>query len=274
MIGYWRGNNTYGYVLIESTNKPYDDFNVPFRLPYDRDDKFTGRKDILGELDERLMKNSEEPRRSTLVIYGTGGVGKTAISIEYAITRRSAFSSIFWIDCSSQLDTRRSFRYAAKRLVRHYERKYQPGVANYTEIAAKLHLSGLVDSNGFVSEDYKHSDQIVDAVREWLDNEHNRRWLLVFDNCDDVASFRVQDFFPQCPHGSILVTSRRRDFDRSLRSIEVDDMSMDDALQMLKAIANLPEECLLAGAALQDLCYILVSANIQRRNKYSHETSI
>jgi len=50
----------------------------------------------------------------------------------------------------------------------------------------------------------------VDGNLQWLASQTDGNWLLYFDNADDV-SLKLKKFFPQCPSGRILVTTRNRE---------------------------------------------------------------
>ena len=242
----------YFTVFTELSNDPFDDFNIPFRLPYGRDDKFRGREEILHQMDGRLRNASEETQHRAVVLYGTGGAGKTEIAVEYAYIHRTKYNSIFWIDCSSQSEIYRHFWKAADRLVKHYQQVHK-GQKSYIEIAARLRLVNLIDDNGSLSTESQHAGQIVDAVKEWISNNQNHQWLLVFDNYDDIDSFTPQDYVPESPQGSIIITSRRRDLNIISFEIEVEEMSMEEALEVFVAAARLPEERWVEGKESQAL---------------------
>jgi hypothetical protein len=53
-------------------------------------------------------------------------------------------------------------------------------------------------------------EQSVDASLRWLTNQRDGRWLLFFDNADDVH-LKLKKFFPPCASGNILVTTRNRE---------------------------------------------------------------
>jgi hypothetical protein len=82
---------------------------------------------------------------------------------------------------------------------------------NYGFIARKLGLVDLLDENGRFSMMYGDSYGIAEALRDWFAKEANTKWLLIFDNVDDLETFDIQDFFPRVPWGSILITTWRRD---------------------------------------------------------------
>jgi hypothetical protein len=91
-------------------------------------------------------------------------------------------------------------------------------------------------------------------VHDWLLDDRKGKWVLILDNVDD-ASFLVEArstaqtngiesgnlrplvaYLPQCPHGSILITTRSRDMALKLveqrNIIEVEPMSKADALEL------------------------------------------
>ena len=80
-----------------STRSPAIFGGVPPRNP-----NFTGREDLLLQLDERL-----EPGATAAVlpqtIHGLGGVGKSALAIEYAYRHRSKFDMIWWVPAEREV---------------------------------------------------------------------------------------------------------------------------------------------------------------------------
>ena len=100
---------------------------------------------------------------------------------------------------------------------------------------------------------------IFQLVHNWLCDEKKGKWALILDNVDD-AGFLVEarrtgqdgqtssiergnprslvSYFPQCPHGSILITTRSED--EALKLVEQRDiitirpMSSEDALTLFK----------------------------------------
>ena len=59
-------------------------------------------------------------------------------------------------------------------------------------------------------------DKIVAAVKRWLEQAKNTRWLIVFNNYDnpkvpgntDPGVVNIQQFLPEAHHGSVIVTTR------------------------------------------------------------------
>lgn len=48
----------------------------------------------------------------------------------------------------------------------------------------------------------------VDSVKRWLSSGKNFRWLLIFDNADDLESIGLPKYFPASSWGHIIITSR------------------------------------------------------------------
>lgn len=117
-----------------------------------------------------------------------GGIGKTDLAIQYAYSRRSEFSAIFWLEAggTSQL------------------------ASSFGRIAAQLGLK--------TSEEARDLDTSKELVKAWLSKPkrtteidgqiENDSWLLIFDNADNLDN--ISDYLPWRGNGSILLTSRDR----------------------------------------------------------------
>ncbi|KAF8594220.1 TPR-like protein, partial [Ceratobasidium sp. AG-I] len=74
-----------------------------------------------------------------------------------------------------------------------------------------------------------------DEALNWLVSQE-KRWLLVFNNADD-PNLNLHDFFPECAHGDILITTRNQQMVAHTTGPEsssrVGGMRPDDALQLL-----------------------------------------
>ncbi|KAF8597409.1 FabD/lysophospholipase-like protein [Ceratobasidium sp. AG-I] len=73
-----------------------------------------------------------------------------------------------------------------------------------------------------------------DEALAWLVSQQ-KRWLLVFNNADD-PNLNLHDFFPECAHGDILITTRNQQMVTHTTEPESDyrvgGMKPDDALQL------------------------------------------
>jgi hypothetical protein len=65
-------------------------WNVPFR----RNPAFTGREEVLATLAGQLDRGAAAV---TQTLQGAGGVGKTALAVEYAYRHRSGFDTVWWV---------------------------------------------------------------------------------------------------------------------------------------------------------------------------------
>jgi hypothetical protein len=79
----------------------------------------------------------------------------------------------------------------------------------------------------------------ADALK-WLSHQH-KQWLLVFDNADDLE-INLQDWFPSCKHGNILITSRNPEccIHAPDSNYEVSGMKPEEASHLLLTCAMEP----------------------------------
>lgn len=162
-------------LKVDLESKP-DSFNTLWNLPYPKNVFFTGREEVLVNIEERLTEGNA--LALTQAISGLGGMGKTQTAIEYAYQHRNKYKTILWVFAETEVTL----------------------ISSYVEIAKLLNLS---ESTGI---DQK---RIVDSVKHWLKTNDN--WLLIFDNADTPAL--LKDFLPLNSTGDILLTSRAQIFD-------------------------------------------------------------
>jgi len=77
--------------------------------------------------------------------------------------------------------------------------------------------------------------QTVDASLCWLASQADRNWLLIFDNADNV-DLKLKKYFPSCPSGNILITTRNRElrhYTEEDADADVKDMDLEDAKALL-----------------------------------------
>ncbi|KAH8703588.1 putative kinesin light chain [Talaromyces proteolyticus] len=149
-------------------------WTVPFR----RNNQFVGRQNEIDELEE-LISTPDGPQE--LAISGLGGVGKTQIALElaYRIRDRDAEYSIFWVPCISRASVEQA----------------------YISIAQEIGLQGVDPA------------EVKNQVNAYLNQKSARKWLLIFDNADDVdmwvnGASALKDSLPENENGRILFTSR------------------------------------------------------------------
>jgi hypothetical protein len=168
-----------------------------------RNKNFTGRDDILDQLREGASSRitavlpESEPRSSgsdpgnpiPQGVHGLGGVGKTAIAIEYAYRYRSDYDLVWWI-AADQLPSVRG---------------------SLAELALRLNLEASPAAG---------VDGLIVAVRDALRRgEPYSRWLIVFDNADQPEE--IKDLIPTGP-GDVLITSRNHRWEAVIRTVPMD----------------------------------------------------
>lgn len=168
-----------------------------------RNKNFTGRKDILEQLRRGASSKitavlPEDPLPTAL--RGLGGVGKTAIAIEYAYLYRSDYDIVWWIPSEQLPLVRSSLAALAGRL------GLQEAMASGIEGATAA---------------------VLDALRR---GQPYHRWLLIFDNADQPEDFR--DYIPHGP-GDVLITSRNPAWQATIDTVQVDVFSRLESTEFL-----------------------------------------
>jgi hypothetical protein len=174
-----------------------------------------GRNSQLDQLEETLSAEQQPPN---VAIFGLGGVGKTQIALELAYRTRGRYPecSIFWVPATNSESLQQA----------------------YLEIGRQLRIPGLEQKQ----------DDVKKLVQRYLSDESAGRWLLIFDNADDIdmwinrdgakdASPGLIDYLPQSNQGSLVFTTRSRKVAVKLTQqnvIEVSEMDEDLARQLLR----------------------------------------
>jgi hypothetical protein len=99
----------------------------------------------------------------------------------------------------------------------------------------------------------------VDDALRWLSQQRSE-WLLLIDNADD-PEINLQQFFPRCVHGNILITTRNPHCRRHAPDSNVDVAGMDpnDAVELLLKSAMVersPKNRDIAALICQELGYL------------------
>ncbi|MFJ9565014.1 FxSxx-COOH system tetratricopeptide repeat protein [Streptomyces fuscichromogenes] len=172
--------------------------NVPPNNP-----NFTGREELLAQVHEQLL-TGDTSAVLPHTLHGMGGVGKSQIAIEYVYRHTAEYDVIWWIPSE------------------------QPTMilTALTELAHRLGLNVGAEAN-----------RAVPAVREALRRgEPYDRWLLVFDNAENVEA--VRPYFPTGGTGKILITSRNQEWDRVARTLSVDVFTREESKALLRRRAR------------------------------------
>ncbi len=210
------------------------DFRISVKRDRCRNPSFIGREGYLDRLDDYFSdSHSNAESRSIAVIRGLGGMGKTQLALEYTYRHEGIFDSIWWIDARSLQSTQTSFLRIAQTLVRHYADPSRSNAVNSSQVSRHLGIENLVDENGEIQLNENPASLIVSAVKEWLCRDGNDRWLLVFDNVDDLESFNIRDFIPETRLGYIIMTSRCKKIACFGREIALEAMLGEESINLL-----------------------------------------
>ena len=182
-----------------------------YNIPFDPNWRFVGRGEQLEQLRSRFL-NSRKARK--IAITGLGGIGKTQIALQFAYQIRDEAHdcSIFWISAISREGLEQT----------------------YTDIVQKLRVPGWED-NGTDSKA---------LLERYLSEKSAGRWLLIFDNADDIDMWLGKDGqqkglvhqLPRSDEGCILLTTRDRKMAVKLAHqdvISVPDADEEMAMQLL-----------------------------------------
>jgi len=179
-------------------------------VPYRRNPFFTGRDQILAQLDRQFASSAEDLRAAhpsyvaltqPQAITGLGGIGKTQIALEYAYraSNQGRYRHVFWVNAASEEAILSSFR----------------ALANLLAVAPF---------------DKETDQQLVQAVKGWLE-QSQQPWLLIFDNADEASW--LSDYVPQRGLGSVLLTTRAHAVGALAAAIEVESMSLVEGTLLL-----------------------------------------
>ena len=227
-------------VVNQELQIPY---SIPMRLPFRANDNFTGRDRELAEIHRVLQSSNHDAaisRQRVMALHGLGGIGKTQLAIQYAYIHRNDYTSIWLVNASTTQTLSQGFLGIAQRLLSYHAEKTTAGLKpNNSQIAEALRLPpSVVDHNGKLTTSNDNTEIVVNAVIAWFAAEGNNRWLLIIDNYDDLKNVNIHDFLPPSSSGSILITSRSRDTGRVGNELEVQEVTEDEALEILRKSAR------------------------------------
>jgi tetratricopeptide (TPR) repeat protein/transposase-like protein len=187
-----------------------EQFPPLWQVPYPRNPHFTGRDELLDQLDQHFFPEQPggplPPHPVALTqpqaIKGLGGIGKTQIALEYAYRARERhrYTHTFWINAASSEALMTSF----------------------------IALVKLFPA--FPAQHETNQHQLVAEIKGWL-GQCQQPWLLIFDNVDDLSL--VQEYFPTTGNGSIILTTRANAVGSRASSLEVETLGFVEGTQFL-----------------------------------------
>jgi hypothetical protein len=121
-------------------------------VPYARNPFFTGREDLLTQLQAHFQQQQAMALSQPQAMSGLGGIGKTQMAVEYAHRHAKEYEAVLWVRAETQENL----------------------VSGYVEMAQELELR---------ERDEQEQAIVVQAVKRWLTTTE-RSWLLILDNAD------------------------------------------------------------------------------------------
>ena len=231
-------NNKFSLAVDQA---PLFSYSIPMRLPFHRNDNFTGRDREIEEIHKVLHSaDATISQRRAMILHGLGGMGKTQLAIQYAYIHQKDYTSVWWVNASTTQTLSQSFLGIAQQLLSYHTQNttagLKPGSASVT---AALGLpSDAVSQDGELNASGDITGTVVKAMISWFAAEDNHRWLLIFDNYDDLKNVNIFDFLHPGSFGSILITSRSRDTCHIGKGLEVQAVTEDEALEILRTSAH------------------------------------
>ncbi|KAM0741615.1 hypothetical protein ACQRIT_004472 [Beauveria bassiana] len=208
------------HMSIKEAAKSFDPTPHSFELSFDLTEisavpYFVARQDELRQM-HKLLRGLAG--RLTVILYGLGGMGKTQLAMAYMKRHFSEYPVAIWLNARDEMALKQSFARAAEKI-----RRLDPSL---------VYLSAALDSEDL--------DEIWTAVKRWLEEPMNNRWIVTYDNYDDPRldsgliigrpshnnrtdpktkfqvhddgfdskAFDIRPYFPTANHGSIIVTTR------------------------------------------------------------------
>lgn len=165
---------------------------------------FVGRKSEIDEMGEAFKSGDQTQKTRRLVLGGMGGIGKTQLAISYAHRNFQEYSSVFWLNATTEATLKDSLRKMA-------------------ELIFDVPASEL-----------QEGEVVLTRTHQWLSDSKNVEWLLIFDNYDNPNEFKIDTYFPSVSHGSIIITTRRPDLVAGRKMVLRPLQNAEESLEILQ----------------------------------------
>src|SRR2546421_6615771 len=167
-------------------------------IPIMRNPFFTGRKQLLALLHQRLSIARTAALTQAQALYGLGGIGKTQTAAEYAFRYGDDYSHVFWVGAATR----------------------ETLIADFVTLAERLDLP---------AKNYQGQQTVVAAAKRW--RAAHEGWLLILDNADDLGL--AKEFLPSSHKGYILFTTRAQATGAIAASVEVEKLTPKEGTLLL-----------------------------------------
>ncbi len=177
--------------------------DIPFwSVPYRQNLFFTAREAILAQL--YSMYATKATPGLPLALSGLGGVGKTQTALEYAYRYRHEYQIVVWVQA-------------------------------YSREVLEADFAALAPLFNLPEQQEQDQQKVIQAVKQWFSSL--TRWLLIFDNVDDLHI--LDGFLPSPARGHILLTTHSQATGVIAQAIEMQAMTLDEGAFFLLRRAKL-----------------------------------
>jgi hypothetical protein len=227
----------------DNGNEQPPNYNVPFSLtgvPVTGAGAFIGREADLELLKTCLAPDTGTMRRQFCVIHGLGGLGKTQVAIEFARLNKHAYSSVFWLDGTTEESLIQSILRMETRIPRKDSRVNGERAATFSESKAK-----------------------AIELLQWFLLSENDKWLLIYDNVDrtsfnapensteSLSAYDISEYFPSGDVGSIIITTRLRRLAVLGKSLQLRKLGKEESLAILEKHSSKSFSALMDGSHVE-----------------------
>ncbi|KAI0101705.1 hypothetical protein GGR51DRAFT_563166 [Nemania sp. FL0031] len=216
-------------AIGSNTEHPLAEATLTTNIDLHRNDKFCGRQDVLLQLQSYLepgvTPSGESSSSASCLIHAIGGMGKTETALEYTYRFRSTYSHIFWLRAQSADSLRTSYLDVVMRL-NLLQNRSGPELSTTEKVRVGLEW---FQSTGRFSHALPPVLLYADAI--------DHRWLLVFDNAEDIATIRP--FWPASTQGSIIVTSQNPQIQHlTQHNIQLKPLTLSEGASLIQTYLN------------------------------------